>query len=238
MASLFRDSGRYAGVHEKILLDDAVTADAVRAAREFLNQGTAVDHAIVFFAGHGFLDENNNYYFGTSAIDSFAPSEAGIAYDEISRLLDGIPSRHKLLMLDTCHSGEVTGAEAPVSLPQGVMSRGIPLVSANRPNADIQLSFDLLQKTFVDLRAATGATVISAAGGREYALERSDIRNGVFTASVIRGLKHGAADLNQDGQVTLSELREYTYDNVTALTAGQQKPTTRNYNLDLDYAIY
>ncbi len=141
-------------------------------------------------------------------------------------------------MLDTCHSGEVTRAVKNIKLAEGVSARGIKLKSKPRKGADLNLSFDMLQKAFTDLRASTGATVISAAGGQEYALETSEIKNGVFTASVIKALGDRAADSDNDGRVSTAELRKYTYDEVSRLTQGHQKPTTRSYNLDFDFTVY
>lgn len=88
------------------------------------------------------------------------------------------------------------------------------------------------------LRASTGAIVISAAGGLEYALEQSRYKNGVFTASVIKGLSEGKADQDADGIITTKELRDYTYQEVSRMTNGAQTPTTRSYNLDVDFALY
>jgi len=238
IAALLGDSDYYNHVYTKSLLDTDVTSDAVIEARKFLQAGKPIDHAIVFFAGHGFLDDENNYYFGTTDIDPANPAEKGLGYEEINNLLDGIPALSKLLMLDTCHSGEVTQAAASIKLAGGVSARGIKLKNKPRIGADLNLSFDLLQKAFVDLRASTGATVISAAGGQEFALETSEIKNGVFTASVIKALRKGAADSNNDGRVSTAELRKYTYDEVSRLTQGHQKPTTRSYNLDFDFTVY
>ncbi|MBE9540479.1 MAG: caspase family protein [Proteobacteria bacterium] len=235
---LLSDSDYYNRVYAKSLLDTDVTSEAVIEARTFLQAGKPTDHAIVFFAGHGFLDEENNYYFGTTDIDPANPAGNGLAYEEINNILDGIPALSKLLMLDTCHSGEVTRAAKNTKLAAGVSARGIKLKSKPRKGADLSLSFDMLQKAFTDLRVSTGATVISAAGGQEYALETSEIKNGVFTASVIKALRGRAADSNNDGRVSTAELRKYTYDEVSRLTGGQQKPTTRSYNLDFDFTVY
>ena len=53
-----------------------------------------------------------------------------------------------------------------------------------------------LRDIFADLRQESGAFIIAAAGFAEYALERDDLRNGVFTASVIQALR---ADPGLDG---------------------------------------
>ena len=144
-------------------------------------------------------------------------------------------------MLDTCHSGEVNQFASMNNdvLETGVVSRGFK-VKSRKPNDRDALaqSYQKLQTSFVDLRSTTGAVVISASGGYEFALEKSNIANGVFTSSVLSALRDKKADLNNDGKVTTSELRSYTYKEVQRLTSGHQKPTTRSYNLDTDFAVY
>ncbi len=236
--TLLSNSQQYNKVYTKIINDKNATVKSITAAKHFLMQSKASDTVVVFFAGHGFLDSSQNYYFGTTDIDPYKPEEKGLNYAQITDLLDGIPSRKKLLMLDTCHSGEVVEMADNSSLPEGVIARGITLQQEPRKNANLGLSFELLQKTFIDLRASTGTIVISAAGGQEFALERGSLRNGVFTSTIIKGLQEKAADTNNDGKISISELRTYTYNEVTRLTSGKQKPTTRNNNLDLDFTIY
>ncbi|MCH2233127.1 MAG: hypothetical protein MK078_02655 [Crocinitomicaceae bacterium] len=62
---------------------------------------------LVFVAGHGVLDEKFDYYFASHDIDFQHPAERGIPYEKIEDLLDGIKALKKLLILDTCHSGEL-----------------------------------------------------------------------------------------------------------------------------------
>ena len=238
LANALGASDQYREVHRFTLLDRQVTARSVRDAKAFLNQGTAQDHVVVFLAGHGFLDEQDNYFFGTSDIDIATPAGKGLPYEDINRLLDGIPSRNKLLMLDTCHSGEVTEPVARLELPPGVQSRGLSVRAQPQSEASPGISYALLQNAFVDLRASTGAIIISASGGQEFALETEAIQNGIFTASVIDALTNKRADSNGDGEVTTAELRDFTYREVTRLTNGRQRPTTRKYNLDIDFAVF
>jgi uncharacterized caspase-like protein len=91
---------------------------------------------------------------------------------------------------------------------------------------------------FNDLRVGSGTTVISAAGGMEFAIEGDKWKNGVFTYSLLTGLQDGLADLNGDKQITLSEIQKYLYIKVPQLTDGRQKPTTRIENLSNDFRIW
>ncbi len=230
--------GAFSAVHVKQLLNGSATRGNIMAAKQFLQQAKTDDRVIIFFAGHGFLDDDERYYFGTADIEPAAPQLKGLSYGELNSLVDGLASRYKLLMLDTCHSGEVAplGGATQTALLGDVSARGFNVKRRSKPPA-FEFSLEALQGRFTDLREATGAIVLSAAGGREYALENSEWGNGVFTASVLKGLNDAAADSNDDGQVAVSELRAFVYKEVQRLTKGEQKPTTRELNLTLDFAV-
>ncbi|MGH1372085.1 MAG: caspase family protein [Cellvibrionaceae bacterium] len=236
LSRLLAASEQYQKVHIKNLVDGDVTRDSVLQAKQFLAATRPDDRVVVFFAGHGFLDDSNDYYFGTVDIDPYDPAKNGLDYASISNLVDNIPSRYKLLMLDTCHSGEVNELSVTGTYAEGVVSRGLSLRAPTRAKPNLRLSYQMLQNTFVDLRASTGAVVISASGGREYALEKSG--NGVFTSALLAGLGKKAADSDQDGIVSVEELRRYTYSEVSRLTNGGQTPTTRKNNLEINFGLY
>jgi branched-chain amino acid transport system substrate-binding protein len=60
-----------------------------------------------------------------------------------------------------------------------------------------------------------GRIVITASGKTEYSYDSE------FTDAVVRGLETGAADLDGDGQVEVSELYRYVHDQVRQNTSGQ-----------------
>lgn len=91
---------------------------------------------------------------------------------------------------------------------------------------------------FTDLRKGTGATVISSSGGMKFAMEGDDWNNGLFTYCLINGIKSKEADLNKDGEIWLSELKQYVSEQVTKLSNGKQQPTSRIENQMLDYRVW
>ena len=96
----------------------------------------------------------------------------------------------------------------------------------------------MMKELFTDLRRGTGTTVLSSAGGAEFAMESKDWKNGLFTYSLLFGLRNNSADLNEDGIIMLSELQLYVTDRVSKLSHGKQTPTTRIQNITLDYRIW
>jgi hypothetical protein len=84
----------------------------------------------------------------------------------------------------------------------------------------------------------TGTIVLAAAAGDGYALESPQWNNGVFTYSIINGLKNKAADKNKDGVITISELKDYSIKQVELLTGGRQKPTARRESINYDWKVW
>ncbi len=223
------------------LVNQDATRDNILQAKQLLRQSNVDDQVIIFFAGHGLLDDKLDYYFATVDMDFSKPSAKGLSYDAIDDLLDGIRARKKLLMMDTCHSGEVDKDETSAAVVEtfaegavkGRMVRGLEF---EKP-LGMKNSLHLQQELFADLRRSSGAVVISAAGGMEVSLESADWKNGVFTYALLRGVKEKQADKNKNGRIQVSELRDYVMDEVRRLTHDRQSPTVRQENLEFDYTL-
>jgi hypothetical protein len=255
MAVFFtRKPGRFGAVKVLPLLDRKATRDNILKAKSFLQQSAIDDQVVVFLAGHGLLDARGDYYFGTTDIDLKDLARHGLVYDEIEDLLDRIPARHKLLLMDTCHSGELDPEEEapkkgkePVS-PKKVAAlapqvhrvrsfRGLVVLDAPEKPLGSVAARGLLNELFADLRRGSGAMVIASAGGSEFALESARWNNGVFTHAVLEGLNDRKADLNGDGVIRVSELRDYVTRRVQELTGGRQTPAARRENLAIDFPV-
>ncbi len=234
-----RPFGIFSTVHTKLLVDSSVTISNIYNLKGFLEQPKPNDVVLFFVAGHGVLDLKLDYYLATYDMDFKNPSEKGIPYELFEELLDNTKSRKKVMFLDACHSGEIDKEDVIkseiIESEQGDIkfrSAGINIV-----NRDATNSLDLAKSLFADMRLNNGTTVISSAGGTEFAIESEHWRNGAFTYCLLYGLSSGQADLNQNKIITLSELQEYLLFQVNKLTNGAQTPTSRVENLNTDFRI-
>ena len=228
-------------VKELRILNRDATRETIRGAKDFLGASQVDDLVVAFFAGHGLLDSKLDYYFGTSDIDFADPATRGLPFEAIEDLLDGIRSRRKLLLVDTCHAGEldrddVAGIGAERKPRNEVKERSFRGLTRVTPRVGLSPSYNLAQEMFADLRRGTGAVIIASAGGSEFALEGARWNNGVFTHAILRGL-NGEADRDGDRRVMVSELRDFVEAEVQQLTNGKQSPTARRENLVADFTL-
>lgn len=221
------------------LFDQNVTLSNVQALKQKLLKTNINDKVIIAYSGHGLLSKQYDYFLSSYNVNFSNPEINGIAYDEIENLLDSIPARKKLLLLDACHSGEVDKDEM-IAIQKAKNQTGNKGLIMNRGSEDeiietktvgLQNSFELMQSLFVNVGKGTGTTIISAAGGVQFAQERDDLENGVFTFSLLEAL-------NKNKTIKVSELKKYVGERVEQLTKGLQKPTTRNELKDFDWEVW
>nr|NJM03644.1 hypothetical protein [Desulfobacula sp.] len=84
--------------------------------------------------------------------------------------------------------------------------------------------------------AESGVVVFSSSTGKQFSLEMDELKNGVFTKSLIEGLA-GQADYSEDRFVSIAELEAYLPERVKELTNGRQKPVSAKPQAVEDYKI-
>ncbi len=250
LARLFaRKSGDFDHIYMDTLLNRNATREKIQQLKDKFIQSKVDDEVIVYVSGHGLLDDNLDFYFATYDLDFAHPARRGLKYDDLEGLLDGIPARQKLLLMDACHSGEVdkttlrVNSEQQVSLTsnqKGSLKSYSYAQETSEENfkVGVTTSFELMQELFTNVSKGSGAVVISAAAGNSYALESDEWRNGVFTYALISGLRNELADVNRDHVITVTEIKNYVSTEVERLTRGQQKPTSRRENLEFDFIVW
>lgn len=233
----------YSNVYTKLLLNEDVTIENFEALSAFFAPATHEDLAIIFIAGHGVLNVDFDYFFGTVDIDFDNPSSRGLSYDKIHFLLNRLKPYKKLLIMDTCHSGELDEEEIelgpPVDIEEGdVEFRNAGVGVRQKQGFGFDNSLEIMQDMFSDTRKGSGATVISSAGGAEFAMESDLWKNGLFTYTFLSGLDKPETDLNHDGLIQVSEIRSYVHKQVELLSKGKQIPSSREENISQDYTIF
>jgi hypothetical protein len=125
---------------------------------------------------------------------------------------------------------EMTRMDAASDSLQQQGTKGGKPTYTGKTNLGMKNSFELMQSLFVNVGKSTGATVISAAAGTQFALERGDLKNGVFTYSILEAM-------NKYPSIKISELRKVVGERVEKLTNGLQKPTSRNETIASDWTL-
>lgn len=239
LSLLFRD--KYPDASITLLQNEQVTVQNIINLRSnILKRTSPDDNVIMSFSGHGLLDDSLNFYLATHDIDFDKPAKNGLLYERLLHTLDSIPALNKLLLLDACHSGildkeVVVVGDAELDAAKG--KKGVRLKRVKKIE-DQYKSFELMLEVFSNLGHNNGATVISAAAGSEFAYESKSWSNGVFTYTLLDGLKNKSADWNKDGQISVGELRKHSVDKVRILTNGVQKPIARQLNTENDWKIW
>ncbi len=236
---------QYNIVYADSLFDENATVENIAALKNKLLKTNANDAVVVFVSGHGLLDKDNSFYYATHDVDFANPSLKGLPYDALEDIIDGIPARKKLLLIDACHSGEVdadmidTSASTATSTNEGTIKttgfRGVSIKTKKK--AGLKNSFELMQDLFTNLSQGSGALVISAAAGVGFALESAEWNNGLFTYAVLKTLKDEASDANKNNHISVNELKTIVTKEVERLSNGKQKPTTRRELLEWDWDL-
>ena len=231
----------YGQIFRYHFLNEQATKANILAVKEKLKRSHVDDKVVIFVAGHGLLDDKFDYYIATHDVDFANPAQKGLPYEALEGLLDGIPARKKLMLIDACHSGEVDKDEVEFVTSnnqqagkvkyRGFKNKGVKSIG-------LKNSFELMQELFNDLRSGTGAMVISAASGVEFSYESPEWNNGVFTYAIMEGLKTNNADKDGNNEITVTELRDYAIERVIELTNGKQTPTSRRENLEFDFGLW
>ncbi len=258
---------------EFLYTDSQVTRDTVKSIRQELAKTTVDDTVIFFMAGHGVRadtaksaavkmqkefgiaseigdisaekEQINVYYYMTGDSDAAQPWDRAIPMDAIRQALDGIPARQKVLMVDTCQSGEkielagYTPSKERIEeirkkrggLTAKAANRGVKLVHRGVEVDPVKLDkleamngeVREMSEMFPELRRGTGTIEISAATGVQSALESAEWKNGAFTYVVKEAVLGGKAK-NKDGKITAKSLRSFVLGEVERLTNGRQTP--------------
>jgi hypothetical protein len=226
----FNASGMYNKVYSFPVIDSAALRENILPLRNKLMKTHVDDQVILFFSGHGILDTTTlDFYFCTYNFDAGKAAMTGITFEEMEYLLDSIPSRKKLFLIDACHSGEVDKDALREQQPaKSVIDKNSKTFTPANFNSS-QSTFDLMKEMFIDIRKSTGSTVLASSGGLSKSFEEKTWNQGIFTQAILTSLTKG---------ITVSQLLTTVPKLVYELSFGRQFPVIRQENIEFDYPIW
>lgn len=236
LAEMFK--AKFPGSSVTTLINEQVSRENILKLKEMLSQTSVNDEVIVLLSGHGLLSEELDFYYATYDVDFSNPVGNGILFSDLESILDGIPARKKILLIDACHSGELDKSEVAGNsvVTQNVAARDFA-AKGQKMVMGLGNSFELMKELFSDLQRGSGTTIIASSSGKYFSFEYDELQNGVFTYSLKEALD-GKADRNSDGQITVNELNSYLTSRVTELTRGKQEPTSRQINNEMNFNVW
>lgn len=240
--TLFRMKGRqFSNVYIITYLNEQVTIDSIKEAKGFLKNAKVDDTLVLFIAGHGVhdRDEESTYYYLTNGSDIKNISKTSADFDLIENILQAIAPRNKLFLMDTCESGEVEEDSQSeyfaMARSRGIRARTSRSIAIRLKNkkSEKRRKYLYYKDRFIynDLMRRSGAIIFSASKGGEFSYESDEFQNGFFTEEVINALRTKKADTNKDGYVSTDELKNYVSKAVPKQSEDMQHPTVDRDNI-------
>jgi hypothetical protein len=172
----------------KILLDqEASDIGILSAFKNWLPLKTRKGQTdvYVFFSGHGLpSDDGSNLYMLPHGVDRQFLDRTAIKQSELIASLQAVSPRSVTMFMDACYSGQIRTGET--------------LLASARP-ISIQTKASSFPANF---------NVISASAPDQLASSSPDLKHGVFSYFLMKGME-GEADENKDGNITMAEMQSY-----------------------------
>ena len=143
------------------------------------------DLLLLYFSGHGLINDEGNFYFSTSSTKKNGASfisYLAVAASYVHERMKKSKSKYKVVILDSCFSG---------AFPQGM---------AAKDGGTINIKQHL---------GGQGTAILTASTSTQYAYEEEGSDLGIYTRYLVEGIKTGAADKDGDGWISIDELHEY-----------------------------
>ena len=211
-------------VQYSIRNDKAVKENIYKALGEIKSKALEQDLLIVYYAGHGVVADaqgGSEFYLVMHDVTQLYGKpellqQKAIAASEIKKMTQEINAQKQLFLLDACQSG--------AALESAAAKRGVEE-----------------ERAIAQLARSTGTFWITASGSTQYATEVEKLGHGIFTYTILEGLK-GQADGNKDGKLSVRELSVYIEEQVPVLTeqykGSAQYPSSYSFGNDFPLALY
>lgn len=164
-----------------------------RAITSFYNLKKPGDLLLLYFSGHGILDDEGRLFLALRDTEYDLLGGTALRAAFITEQMNKCRSKSQVLILDCCNSGAVgRGTKSAPTIRMGTAS------------------------TFHG--TGSGRVILTATDAAQYAWNGDQVtgrpQTSLFTSYLIRGLQTGEADGDRNGEITLDEIYEYVYTKV------------------------
>ena len=158
----------------------------------------------VFYSGHGLAsaDGKTSYLLPFDA-DTSLLDETSVKLTDLVNAINSSKPKSLALFMDSCYSGQGKNGATLLASARPVT------VKVNKPELPDHV------------------TILTSAAGDQIAISAPEIRHGLFSYFLMKGLE-GLADMDNDGNISMQELHQYVATNVAreaTRRGSQQSPT-------------
>lgn len=216
MKASLNGSNEWSGATFVTLTNSNATKSNIQAyINSAANDITATGTFLFFYSGHGSHSGSIGYIINYDGLteDGYAVANWCISSNNLESWLSNFPSStKKIVILDSCYSGNFIGKE----LPPNTKIKFVPMEGSDTP----------YDKNFIkDITTASNLFGMTAAAGDELSAESAVLQNGIFVYYIVQGLGAGAtigpADADVSGIITCLEAFNYANPLATAFRATQ-----------------
>jgi len=170
------------------------------AIYSFFNQATKDDLLVLFFSGHGIRDDLGTLYLAVKDTNRLRLPITAISKDFVLSVSDRSRTKRQVIVLDCCNSGAFAeGTKAEIGGTMG-MTKALE---------------------------GFGRFILTASDAVQFAWEGDKVigetNKSLFTHFLVKGLE-GEADIDSDGRITVDELYDYAFNQISRVTP-KQTPT-------------
>ncbi len=200
----------------QLLTDEDATRNEILSSLAALGQ-TASQHpestVVVYYSGHGWLDQRGNYYLVPYDTKPFDLENTALRAEDFNNALRRIHPERLLVVLDTCHAAGM--AEAKEAIPPGFSRKALP-----EELADV-------------LSRGQGRAVLSSCRGdqRSWILENN--RLSLFTKHLIEAFK-GEGSPTETEIVSVLDVMSHVSHAVEHSARAQGKTQTPFHKMEAD----
>ncbi len=191
----------------QVMIDSSESQSVLEEIEKLFVNGKKDDLLLLYFSGHGVLDERNLLHLCTYKTRKNLLGSTAIPCGQIHDFMKKSKAKQQVVILDCCFSG---------AFGEGMTVKGGG------------------HSASIGGRIEGGRAVLTSCSPHEYSLSDSELS--VYTHYLVEGLATGAADADGNGSICARELHEYTRDRVRTNTPDMDPKifaASEGYNIAL-----